>query len=70
MINNITKFHKELKKGESVKIITALPEYNTYINRTDVIKTDGDILLIFRANGAKVAINTNYIVSICVIVRF
>ena len=67
MINQIIKFHKELQKGETVKIITSLPDYKTYINRTDVLKQEKDILLILRANGAKVAINCQYIVSCCVI---
>ena len=69
MIDRITKFHSELKKGESVKIITALDNYHTYINRTDIIKPDDGVLEIYRANGAKVALNTDYVVSICVVRR-
>ena len=67
MINQILQFHTDLKKGETVKIITSLPDYKTYINRTDVLKQDGDILIILRANGARVAINSHYIVSCCII---
>ena len=72
MIDRITKFHQELNKGESVKIITTLDNYTTYINKTDVIKadrTDG-VLEIYRANDAKVALNVDYVVSCCVIRRF
>ena len=70
MINQIIKFHSDLNKGESIKIITCLDNYVTYINRTDLIKkANDDVLLIFRANDAKVAINTNYIVSCCVVRR-
>jgi hypothetical protein len=64
------KFHSELKKGESVKIITALPAYETYVNRTDLLKIENGVLLIFRANGARVALNNRYIVSRCIIQRF
>lgn len=70
MIKHIVKFHQELNKGESIKIITALDNYTTYINRTDLIKPSGNVLEVYRANGAKVAINTQYVVSICVIRRF
>ena len=70
MITAIIKFHSELSKGESVKIITTLDNYTTYINRTDLIKADDNLLYIFRANGAKVAINTNFIISCCTVVRF
>ena len=69
MINQIIKFHKELKKGESVKIITGLKDYTSYVNRTDLIKQDGDVLEIYRANGAKVAINCQFVVGCCVIER-
>ena len=70
MIKQIMKFHSELKKGETVKIITALPDYETYVNRTDLLKIENDALLIFRANGARVALNNRYIVSCCVVERF
>lgn len=71
MIDRISKFHSELEKGESVKIITALDNYTTYLNRTDVIKPDpvDGVLEIYRANGAKVALNVDFVVSICVVVR-
>jgi len=68
VINQIIKFHSELQKGEVIKVITALDSYSTYISRTDLIKKVNDnVLCVFRANGAKVAINTEYIISCCVI---
>lgn len=70
MIDSIVKFHSNLNKGECVKIITGLKGYETYVDRTDLLKENGDILEIYRSNGAKVAINTNFIISCCVIVRF
>ena len=69
VINQIIKFHSELQKGESIKVITTLDNYTTYINRTDLIKkVNDDVLCIFRANDAKVALNCNYVVS-CSVVR-
>lgn len=71
MINQIIKFHADLKKGESVKLIMARDDYSTFIGRTDLIKkVNEDTLCVFRANGAKVALNSNYIVACCVIERF
>lgn len=67
MINQIHQFHSELEKGQYVKIITSLDNYVTYVNRTDIIKANGHILKIFRANGAKVAINCQYVVACCVV---
>lgn len=71
MINQIIKFHADLEKGESVKLIMARDDYSTFIGRTDLIKkVNEDTLCVFRANGAKVALNSNYIVACCVIERF
>jgi len=68
MINQIIKFHSGLEKGETIKVITALDNYVTYISRTDLLKkVDDEVLCIFRANDAKVALNCNYVVSCCVI---
>ena len=70
MIDTIQKFHSNLTKGQTIKIITALDNYTTYINRTDIIKAVGNVLEVHRANGAKVAINVDYIAAICVLERF
>lgn len=68
VINQIIKFHSELQKGEVIKVITALDSYSTYISRADLIKkVNNNVLCVFKANGAKVAINTDYIISCCVI---
>ena len=68
VINQIIKFHSGLEKGEAIKVITALDNYVTYISRIDLLKkVNNDVLCIFRANDAKVALNCNYVVSCCVI---
>ena len=70
MINQVIKFHQELEKGQAIKVLTCLDNYQTFISRSDIIrKCNDNLLLILRANGAKVAINTDYIVSCCVIER-
>ena len=69
MINSILKFHSDLEKGQQVKII-AVDDYTTYINRTDLLKKETDnIVWVLRANGGKIAINTDYIISCCTIER-
>ena len=68
MIDQIQEFHLTLKKGQYVKIITSLPDYVTKVDRTDVLKDVDGKLLILRANGAKVILNCDYVVSACVIV--
>lgn len=69
MINQIQEFHLELQKGQNVKIITALPNYITYVNRTDVLKDIDGNLLILRANGARVILNPAYVVAACIVER-
>lgn len=68
MINHIVELHTNLQKGTSVKI-KVVEGYTTYINRTDVIRTNGGILEIYRANGAVVYINTAYVIMCCVVER-
>ena len=70
MINRVQEFHLTLEKGQYVKIITALPDYITKVDRTDVLKDVDGKLLILRANGAKVILNPDYIVAACIIERF
>ena len=70
MVDQILQFHSDLEKGQTVKIITALDNYTTYVNRTDVLKDVDGNLLILRANGARVIINPDYIVAACIIERF
>ena len=67
MITEIIKFHSQLNKGEAVKIITT--QYETYIDKTDLVKIERRHLLIFRADGCKIAINNRYIVACCVVRR-
>ena len=68
MINSILKFHSDLEKGQTVKII--LTTHETHINRTDLLKKQSEnIIWVLRANGGKVAINTDYIISCCTIER-
>ena len=69
MINHIINLHKELPKGKYVKIITSNPNYTTKVDRTDVLKADGDVLRVFRANSAQVAINCNFVVMCCIVER-
>ena len=70
MIEQIIDFHKSLKKGQYVKIMSARPEYDTKVDRTDVISQELDVLVINRANGARVALNTNFVIMACIVERF
>ena len=68
MIYQILELHKNLKKGESVKII-ALGDYSTYLSKSDVLKPtqEAQVLKIIGTNGRHVAINCNHIIVACVI---
>ena len=69
MIEQIIDFHKSLKKGQYVKIVTGRTDYDTKVDRTDVISQEVDTLVINRANGARVALNTNFVVMACIVER-
>ena len=67
MIQHISDLHSTLDKGATIKVVTTLPNYVSYINRTDIIRTVDGVLEVYRANGAIVIINPQYIVMCCVI---
>lgn len=68
MIYQILELHKNLKKGECVKII-ALGDYSTYINKSDILKPtqEAQVLKIVGVNGRHVALNCNHVIVACVI---
>lgn len=69
MITAIQDMFHDLKKGQNIKIVCS-EDYVTYINRTDIIKPlNRKVLMVYRANGAKVAINTKKAIMCCVIER-
>ena len=70
MLDTIMEFHKDLKKGQTVKIVTTVKDWETFINRTDSLEEKDNVLIIHKSNGAKVAINTSCIAMCCVIEKW
>ena len=66
MINQITNFHKHLQKGECMKIAMT-NDYSTYVSKNDDIVTYDNLVVIRKANGAKLAINTSQIILVKVV---
>jgi hypothetical protein len=66
MINVIIELHKDLVKGHYVKIVTSLKDTIYYIDKTDLLKQDGDILKVYRANGKTFAVNCQFVVACCI----
>jgi hypothetical protein len=56
--------HRNLEKTDCVKAITARPDYDFVIDKTDIITEVGDNkLLILRANGKNCVLNCDYIIA-------
>ena len=66
MYRHIKEEHEKLEKGHTIKIVYT-NNYDTYLNRTDKVDSDGRLIKIERANGAKVFINPRQIAFFCII---
>lgn len=67
MITAIQEMFHDLKKGEAIKVVCP-EDYAPFIDRTDLIKPLNDtVLMVYRANGRKVAINTNTVIMSCIV---
>ena len=69
MYRHIKEEHEKLKQGHTIKIVYT-NNYDTYLNRTDKVCSDGRLIKIERANGARVYINPRQIVFFCIIEKF
>ena len=59
MINQVLAFHRNLEKGECVKVITTIPDYCPVFDKTDILTEadDDNVLLV---------LNCDYVVAVCV----
>ena len=71
MINQVLAFHRNLEKGECVKVITTIPDYCPVFDKTDILTEadDDNVLLVLRANGRNFVLNCDYVVAVCVTIK-
>jgi hypothetical protein len=65
MLDRIFFLHSKINKEECVRIVTTVKGWEIHIDRTDIIKSDDDMLTIFRPSGTITVINPNEIAVAC-----
>ena len=65
MLDRIFFLHSKINKEECVRIVLSIKGWEVIIDRTDILKSDDNMLTIFRAKGRIVVINPDEIIMAC-----
>lgn len=65
MLDRVFFLHSKINKEECVRIILSVKGWEITIDKTDILKSDDNMLTIFRANGRIVVINPDEIIMAC-----
>ena len=65
MLDRIFWLHSKLTKNQQLRIVLSRENWEVTIDKTDVIKSDDQMLTILRANGNITVINPEHVVVIC-----
>ena len=69
MIDRIFWLHSKLNKDQLLRIVLSRENWEITINKSDLLKSDDNMLTIFRANGNITVINPAHVVVICTMKR-
>ena len=65
MLDRIFFLHSKINKEECVRMVLSVKGWEVIIDRTDILKSDDNMLTIFRANGRIAVINPDEIIMAC-----
>ena len=65
MLDRIFWLHSKLTKNQQLRIVLSRENWEVTIDKTDVIKSDDQMLTILRANNNITVINPEHVVVIC-----
>ena len=65
MLDRIFWLHSKLTKNQQLRIVLSRENWEVTIDKTDVIKSDDQMLTILRANGNITVLNPEHVVVIC-----
>lgn len=69
MIDRIFWLHSKLTKHQQLRIVLSRENWEVNVDKSDLLKSDDNMLTIFRANGNITVINPEHIVVICTMKR-
>ena len=65
MLDRVFFLHSKINKEECVRMVLSVKGWEIIIDKTDILKSDDNMLTIFRANGRIVVINPDEIIMAC-----
>lgn len=69
MLDRIFFLHSKISKDQCIRIVTTVQGWELHIDRTDILKSDDNMITVFRANGNIIIINPNEIAIACTMRR-
>lgn len=65
MIDRVFWLHSRIKHDECIRVIMSVKGWEITIDKTDILKSDDNMLTILRANGRIMVINPDEIILAC-----
>ncbi len=65
MLDRVFFLHSKINKEECVRMVLSVKGWEIIIDKTDILKSDDNMLTIFRAKGRIVVINPDEIIMAC-----
>lgn len=65
MIDRIFWLHSRINHEECIRVVMSVKGWEITIDKTDILKSDDNMLTILRAKGGITVVNPNEIIMIC-----
>ena len=65
MLDRIFFLHSKITKDQVVRIVLVRENWEVQISKSDLIKSDDNMITIFRANGNITVVNPNHVIMAC-----
>ena len=65
MLDRIFWLHSRINHEECIRIVMSVKGWEITIDKTDILKSDDNMLTILRAKGGITVVNPNEIIMIC-----
>lgn len=65
MLDRVFFLHSKINHEECIRVVMSVKGWEITIDKTDILKSDDNMLTIFRANGRIVVINPDEIIMAC-----
>ena len=65
MMDRVFWLHSRIKHDECIRVVMSVKGWEITIDKTDILKSDDNMLTVLRANGRITVINPDEIILVC-----